>query len=346
MQVGTGPYDRIHNSNSTNVGTCKSELACNPNCCFNCFKQKLAIAYAHGRSSLRGSSNIELERAHRPTITIAATKCLSPDWFWTFGLESLDPDPLILGSGYVELTKWATTLTPLDINLIQSQTSNQSKTIRIFCLSFTTSQNKLCNPCCTKSITFLSSLTTSKKLRKSEWNQCSVIICSSEMASTGLFSTAAAFTPTTNTIQKQSHSCFHGLRPLKPTDSSFLALTSTKVRAMQPRKMNSRYVGVRADLSPSVVISLSTGLSLFLGRFVFFGFQRENVAKQGLPEQNGMTHFEAGDTRAKEYVSLLKSNDPVGFNIVDVLAWGSIGHIVAYYILATSSNGYDPKFFD
>lgn len=95
-----------------------------------------------------------------------------------------------------------------------------------------------------------------------------------------------------------------------------------------------------------MVISLSTGLSLFLGRFVFFNFQRENVAKQGLPEQNGVTHFEAGDTRAKEYVSLLKSNDPVGFNIVDVLAWGSIGHIVAYYILATSSNGYDPKFFD
>jgi photosystem I subunit V len=73
---------------------------------------------------------------------------------------------------------------------------------------------------------------------------------------------------------------------------------------------------------------------------VFFNFQRENVAKQ-VPEQNGLTHFEAGDKRAKEYVSLLKSNDPVGFNIVDVLAWGSIGHIVAYYILATASNGYD-----
>ncbi|CAN1125259.1 Photosystem I reaction center subunit V, chloroplastic [Linum perenne] len=104
-------------------------------------------------------------------------------------------------------------------------------------------------------------------------------------------------------------------------------------------------VAVKAELNPSLVISLSTGLSLFLGRFVFFNFQRENVAKQGLPEQNGKTHFEAGDSRAKEYVSLLKSNDPVGFNIVDVLAWGSIGHIVAYYILATTSNGYDPKFF-
>ncbi|CAN1255872.1 Photosystem I reaction center subunit V, chloroplastic [Linum perenne] len=109
--------------------------------------------------------------------------------------------------------------------------------------------------------------------------------------------------------------------------------------------MRSTTMVAKAELSPSVVISLSTGLSLFLGRFVFFNFQRENIAKQGLPVQNGKTHFEAGDVRAKEYVSLLKSNDPVGFNIVDVLAWGSIGHIVAYYILATTSNGYDPKFF-
>nr|4Y28_G Chain G, photosystem I reaction center [Pisum sativum] len=96
-----------------------------------------------------------------------------------------------------------------------------------------------------------------------------------------------------------------------------------------------------AELNPSLVISLSTGLSLFLGRFVFFNFQRENVAKQGLPEQNGVTHFEAGDSRAKEYAGVSKS----AAALVDVLAWGSIGHIVAYYILATSSNGYDPKFF-
>ena len=105
-----------------------------------------------------------------------------------------------------------------------------------------------------------------------------------------------------------------------------------------------RSVAARAELNTSVVISLSTGLSLFLGRFVFFNFQRENVAKQ-VPAQNGKTHFDAGDERAKEFAALLKSNDPVGFNLVDVLAWGSLGHIVAYYILATSSNGYDPNFF-
>lgn len=137
---------------------------------------------------------------------------------------------------------------------------------------------------------------------------------------------------------KPSNICFQGLKPL----TRFT--TPTKVTTYTPSKRFARGI-VRAELNPSLVISLSTGLSLFLGRFVFFNFQRENVAKQGLPEQNGLTHFEAGDTRAKEYVSLLKSNDPVGFNLVDVLAWGSIGHIVAYYILATSSNGYDPKFF-
>ncbi|XP_073302394.1 photosystem I reaction center subunit V, chloroplastic-like [Primulina huaijiensis] len=136
---------------------------------------------------------------------------------------------------------------------------------------------------------------------------------------------------------------FQGLRTLnkstdfKPTCASFLCRPlTTKKRCIS--------LVVKAELNPSIVISLSTGLSLFLGRFVFFSFQRENVAKQ-VPEQNGASHFEAGDERAKEYVSLLKSNDPVGFNIVDVLAWGSLGHIVAYYILATSSNGYDPSFF-
>ncbi|KAJ0586026.1 putative photosystem I PsaG/PsaK protein [Helianthus annuus] len=129
---------------------------------------------------------------------------------------------------------------------------------------------------------------------------------------------------------------FQGLRPLNKPTKPTLTITPK-------RNFNCK---IKSELNTSLVISLSTGLSLFLGRFVFFNFQRENVAKQGLPEQNGVTHFEAGDTRAKEYVSLLKSNDPVGFNIVDVLAWGSIGHIVAYYILATSSNGYDPNFFN
>ncbi|KAH6778663.1 photosystem I subunit G [Perilla frutescens var. frutescens] len=135
---------------------------------------------------------------------------------------------------------------------------------------------------------------------------------------------------------------FQGLRPLNSSSSKPSSAAFCRPLAAGRKRAGS--LAVKAELNPSVVISLSTGLSLFLGRFVFFNFQRENVAKQ-VPEQNGISHFEAGDVRAKEYVSLLKSNDPVGFNIVDVLAWGSIGHIVAYYILATSSNGYDPSFF-
>jgi photosystem I subunit V len=94
----------------------------------------------------------------------------------------------------------------------------------------------------------------------------------------------------------------------------------------------------------ALVISLSTGALLFLGRFVLLPFQRAQVAKQGLPEQNGVTHFEAGDSRAQEVSSLLKTNDPAGFTIVDLLAWGAVGHAVGFFVLATSSNGYDPTF--
>ncbi|CAM8957538.1 unnamed protein product [Rhodiola kirilowii] len=157
------------------------------------------------------------------------------------------------------------------------------------------------------------------------------------MATSSLLS-APSFTPT---LPKPHQSI------LTPSSISFTGLkpTTTTTRLSSATLYRRRSATIKSELNTSLVISLSTGLSLFLGRFVFFNFQRENVAKQGLPVQNGVTHFEAGDTRAKEYVSLLKSNDPVGFNIVDVLAWGSIGHIVAYYILATSSNGYDPSFF-
>ncbi|KAJ8764987.1 hypothetical protein K2173_010457 [Erythroxylum novogranatense] len=156
------------------------------------------------------------------------------------------------------------------------------------------------------------------------------------MATSTMFLTTPTF-HNNNLNLSPSNLSFQGLRPLP-------SISRPKTCSISTPRTN-RSFAVKAELNPSLVITLSTGLSLFLGRFVFFNFQRENVAKQGLPEQNGVTHYEAGDVRAKEYVSLLKSNDPVGFNIVDVLAWGSIGHIVAYYILATTSNGYDPKFF-
>ncbi|KAI0511932.1 hypothetical protein KFK09_012566 [Dendrobium nobile] len=153
------------------------------------------------------------------------------------------------------------------------------------------------------------------------------------MSSTLLPSTMATATSTATLFSSSTHH-----------RSSFLTHSPKSLRLSFTNKRRSP-TSIKAELNPQIVISLSTGLSLFLGRFVFFNFQRENVAKQGLPKQNGISHFEAGDARAREYAGLLKSNDPVGFNIVDVLAWGSLGHIVAYYILATSSNGYDPSFF-
>jgi photosystem I reaction center subunit V len=33
---------------------------------------------------------------------------------------------------------------------------------------------------------------------------------------------------------------------------------------------------------------------------------------------------------------LLKSNDPEGFNVIDVLAWGALGHALGYFILVRS----------
>jgi photosystem I subunit V len=29
-----------------------------------------------------------------------------------------------------------------------------------------------------------------------------------------------------------------------------------------------------------------------------------------------------------------------GFTLIDVMAWGSLGHVLAYSVLATATNGY------
>jgi photosystem I subunit V len=33
--------------------------------------------------------------------------------------------------------------------------------------------------------------------------------------------------------------------------------------------------------------------------------------------------------------------DGAGFTLIDVMGWGSLGHALAYAVLATSTNGYD-----
>jgi photosystem I subunit V len=86
-----------------------------------------------------------------------------------------------------------------------------------------------------------------------------------------------------------------------------------------------------------LVISGCNGLALALGRFVFLPVIREKTAMQGPGVQNGESHFAAGDARSEEAASVFATNDPAGFTIVDLFAWGSIGHAVGYVALATAS---------
>ena len=39
---------------------------------------------------------------------------------------------------------------------------------------------------------------------------------------------------------------------------------------------------------------------------------------------------------------MLKSNDPEGFNIIDVMAYGSLGHAIGFFLLAAASLGTKP----
>ncbi|KAL3159744.1 hypothetical protein ABBQ38_010150 [Trebouxia sp. C0009 RCD-2024] len=118
--------------------------------------------------------------------------------------------------------------------------------------------------------------------------------------------------------------------------STFTPRIQIKSRALKASPRTSRQV-TRALSDTNLIISGATGLSLALGRFVFLDFQRDNVSRQGLPEQNGITYVEAGDKLSEEASFLKSTNDPAGFNLVDVFAWGAIGHIFGYAALAIIS---------
>lgn len=134
---------------------------------------------------------------------------------------------------------------------------------------------------------------------------------------------------------------FSGLRRGTKVDSIAMSRSSSFASKTAIAKSSGK---VTCEANTALTITLSTGALLFLGRFVFLPFQRDNVSRQGLPVQNGVTHFDAGDSRAQEVTSFLKTNDPAGFTIVDVLAWGALGHAVGFFILATINNGYNPQF--
>ena len=94
---------------------------------------------------------------------------------------------------------------------------------------------------------------------------------------------------------------------------------------------------VTRALTPSMVtISVANAVMLGLGRFVFLPYQRDRVASAGLPEQNGETHLAAGDRLAEEASFLMTTNDPAGFNLIDVMAWGALGHALGFAVLAAN----------
>jgi len=118
--------------------------------------------------------------------------------------------------------------------------------------------------------------------------------------------------------------------------------------SVSARRASPRVVTVKALGDTQLVISAATAGSLALGRFVFLPFQRDNVKRQGLGKQNGVTAAEAGDKFAQEASFAMNTNDPAGFNLIDVFAWGAIGHALGFFALATNSlnaAGFDPKPF-
>ena len=111
----------------------------------------------------------------------------------------------------------------------------------------------------------------------------------------------------------------------------------------QPRGEANAYGEARRRASPrafddvNITISAANALALSLGRYVFLPYQRAQVERVGLPTQNGETHFDAGDARAKEASFITTTKDPAGFTLVDLLAWGSIGHALGFLALASQS---------
>lgn len=84
---------------------------------------------------------------------------------------------------------------------------------------------------------------------------------------------------------------------------------------------------VRIDAFPPPITS-----SHILSSFLYL-----QVASAGLPEQNGQTHLAAGDRLAEEASFLMTTNDPAGFNLIDVMAWGALGHALGFAVLAANT---------
>ncbi|KAI3435822.1 hypothetical protein D9Q98_001880 [Chlorella vulgaris] len=123
---------------------------------------------------------------------------------------------------------------------------------------------------------------------------------------------------------------------MRAAPSSLFTTKVQRQQAVKPAAARARCV-TKAISDVNLVVGGCTVGALALGRFVFLPFHRASLARAGMPKQDGQTHAEAGDDRAQEASFVLKTNDPAGFTIVDVMAWGALGHAAAFYLLATAS---------
>ncbi|KAG1676831.1 hypothetical protein FOA52_010340 [Chlamydomonas sp. UWO 241] len=117
--------------------------------------------------------------------------------------------------------------------------------------------------------------------------------------------------------------------------SSKVSTRSAARPALARAPVRARVVKPVAALDPQIVVSGSTAALLSLGRFVWLPYQRRSIAKSEVgPKTTGTTFF---DNLQKPASFVMTSKDPSGFNIIDVMGWGALGHVVAFAALAGNS---------
>jgi photosystem I subunit V len=117
----------------------------------------------------------------------------------------------------------------------------------------------------------------------------------------------------------------------------YVSMIHSKVKSQTRSTTRGAKVQTKAFSDVNLAISGANAMMLALGRFVFMPYQRAQIEKAGLPTQNGDTHFAAGDVKAEEASFLNTTNDPAGFTLIDVMAWGSLGHALGFAALAVGS---------
>lgn len=92
----------------------------------------------------------------------------------------------------------------------------------------------------------------------------------------------------------------------------------------------------KAALDPAIIVSASTAGFLSLGRFVFLPYQRREANFDATipPKTTGTSYF---DNLSKPATFTLSTNDPSGFNLIDLFGWGALGHAFGFLVLAISS---------